>query len=402
MTELPPVPSSFPSSEQVARASDVVVLGGGPAGLAVARLLHLRGVTPRVLERDAGPHARSQGGSLDLGERGGQLALREMGLHERFEELARPLGQRLCLMGPDGEVRMTVDEEAGEYRPEIDRVQLRHLLLDALPPETVTWGARVDEVTPLPGGRHRVSLADGSRLDADLVLACDGIRSRARPLVTAARPAYSGITFVHGDLRDPGPGSFVARHTGEGILHALGDNRAILAQRSADRSVRVYFAIRAAEDPTRSQGERFEDADAVRDHLRGTFAGWHPDLLAVLDEIDGDFAYWPLYGMPAHQRWRPRSGLTLLGDAAHVMPPFSGEGVNMALLDAVELVRALFAPEHRGLDEAIAAYERSMLDRMVEVVHRSYAGADLLLNPEGTAPLLKHFAAAGASVPGER
>ncbi|WP_052685160.1 FAD-dependent oxidoreductase [Lentzea aerocolonigenes] len=90
--------------------ADIVILGGGPAGLAVARLLHLRGLSPRVLERDAGPHARSQGGSLDLGEHGGQLALREMGLGEKFEELARPLGQRLCLMDPDGTVRQVVDE----------------------------------------------------------------------------------------------------------------------------------------------------------------------------------------------------------------------------------------------------------------------------------------------------
>ncbi|WP_052685161.1 FAD-dependent oxidoreductase [Lentzea aerocolonigenes] len=246
-------------------------------------------------------------------------------------------------------------------------------------------------MSPLPDGRHRVSLTGGGHLDADLVIACDGVRSKARPLVTDVQPAYCGITFVHGDVT--GPESFVARHTGEGILHALGDNRAILAQRAADRSIRVYFAVRTPEDPSRSQGAWFEDSAAIRRRLRTTFDGWNPDLLAVLDEID-TFAYWPLYGMPAHQRWAPHSALTLLGDAAHVMPPFGGEGVNMALLDSVELVRALFAPEHGTLDEAIAAFERSMLDRMTGVIEQANAGGELLLSAEGAQPLLDHFTGA--------
>jgi 2-polyprenyl-6-methoxyphenol hydroxylase-like FAD-dependent oxidoreductase len=130
----------------------------------------------------------------------------------------------------------------------------------------------------------------------------------------------------------------------------------------------------------------------VRSRLREAFAGWSPSLLAVLAELDG-FASWPLYSVAAHQDWARCPGLTLLGDAAHVMPPFSGEGVNMALLDAVQLVEQLTDPRHRCVDEAVAAYEHVMLDRMADAVTSANADGDTLLTPHGPAPLLARLAA---------
>jgi 2-polyprenyl-6-methoxyphenol hydroxylase-like FAD-dependent oxidoreductase len=157
-------------------------------------------------------------------------------------------------------------------------------------------------------------------------------------------------------------------------------------------SIRLYFALRTSEDPSRSQGDATVEVDVVRDQLRDTFSGWDPKLLALLDEVDGGFSYWPLYTMPVTQRWTAHHNLTLVGDAAHVMPPFSGQGVNMALLDAVELIDALFAPEHRTIDDALTSYEQTMLERMRGAIAEANADADRLIASTGPAPLFADYA----------
>jgi NAD(P)-dependent dehydrogenase (short-subunit alcohol dehydrogenase family) len=213
--------------------------------------------------------------------------------------------------------------------------------------------------------------------DASVVVTSTAAEARGRP----GSPLYLASKAA---VRSLVRSLALARRTGAGSMHALGDNRAILSQRGADGSIRVYFALHIEEDPTRTRGDLL--TGLARPWVRDQFVGWAPELLDVVDQVDTEFAYWPLHGMPARQQWRPHSGVTLLGDAAHVMPPFSGEGVNMALLDTVELVDALFGPG--TVDEAISRYETAMLARMREAVAASAASREMVLNPRGTEPLL--------------
>jgi 2-polyprenyl-6-methoxyphenol hydroxylase-like FAD-dependent oxidoreductase len=124
-------------------AARIAVVGGGPGGLTCARILQRHGLAVTVYDRENGPDARDQGGTLDLHAEDGQVALREAGLLEDFFRLARPEGQEMRELDTAGKIlRHHVPEPDERFKPEIDRGQLRDLLLGSLQPGTVRWDGR--------------------------------------------------------------------------------------------------------------------------------------------------------------------------------------------------------------------------------------------------------------------
>ncbi len=124
---------------------------------------------------------------------------------------------------------------------------------------------------------------------------------------------------------------------GNGKMFAVGDNRILIAQRNGHGRIRGYAGLRLAEDAAREWTKA--SPDRVRANLLHDFAGWAPALTYLIES--GDFvAVRPLYALPIGHGWKSQSGITLLGDAAHLMSPFSGEGVNLALADAADLADA--------------------------------------------------------------
>lgn len=335
-------------------------MGAGIGGLTLARILHVHGVPVTVYDRDVSPHARPRGGCLDLHEESGQRALRQAGLHGGFRALVRPRGEDTTVCDKHATVLLR-DTDGGGTRPAIDRGDLRALLLRSLPPGTVQWGAEVTAVRLLGDGVHAVEFADGGFVTTALLVGADGAWSRVRPAVSDARPAYSGLSLVEVHLTDPdgrlpGTSDLVRR----GTLFALSDERGVLAHRAGDGGIHGCVAARTSPDWARAVAGA--EPHAVRGQLAGLLDGWHPDLRAFVEHCDDAMVARAVHALPVGHRWARTPGVTLIGDAAHLMPPFAGEGTDLAMRDAAELALALCEqPDQPEL--ALAAYERAMFPR---------------------------------------
>lgn len=112
-----------------------------------------------------------------------------------------------------------------------------------------------------------------------------------------------------------------------------------------------------------SSGIDFKQPTQVLAWFKDTFAGWDPVWQTLLDNDKVSLVPRPQYSMPVDQHWEAKPNITLLGDAAHVMPPYAGEGVNMAMLDALELSECLTSNAFDTLRAAIAHYETNMRSR---------------------------------------
>ncbi|NUW35730.1 FAD-dependent monooxygenase [Nonomuraea sp. SMC257] len=359
----------------------ISVIGAGPGGLACARILQRHGLAVTVYDRDADRNARDQGGTLDLHADDGQLALREAGLLEGFFALARPEGQEMRQLTPAGEMVLHhVPEEGERFKPEIDRGRLRDLLLDSLEPGTVRWGRALDRVGGPAGGPRLLHFTDGTTVETDLVIGADGAFSRVRPAVSPAVPAYTGVSFLEAwfddvDARHPE----IADLVGQGGAAAGDGDRGLFAQRNGGDHIRVYIIRRVPIDWISRSGLTIDDTEGIRAELLKEYAGWSPRLRRLISDNDGPYVDRPILALPVPHTWEHNPTVTLLGDAAHLMPPL-GVGVNLALLDASELALALAGSA--TLDEAVRAYEATMLPRSTGTAKLLEGGAEQLLSPE--------------------
>ena len=353
------------SSEDLRTGGLVSIVGAGPGGAMLARLLQMRGLTVQVFERDASPTARPQGGSLDLRPDSGQSAIDEAGLGQIFARASRSEAKAFRMLDSQGRELPGMGEETHEDPgPEIDRCDLRQLLLDSLSPGTVAWGHSVEEVCPEGDGRWRIEIKNQPPVIADLVVGADGIGSRVRHRLTPVEPRYTGITMLAANIRrDLWRGSEIDRTLGEGSVMFAGGEKTIFVQRCNHDLILLYYSLAVGESWPKSAGFALDDKKAVMAAIGEAYGDWSPDVMGMLTQVQDNLQPWPTSVMPPDYCWETQPGLTMLGDASHVMPPFTGKGVNLALLDALELANALSDAPAGDVTAAVRVFEARMQAR---------------------------------------
>jgi 2-polyprenyl-6-methoxyphenol hydroxylase-like FAD-dependent oxidoreductase len=370
--------------------SPVTIIGAGLGGLTLARVLHVHGIRATVYEAEASANARAQGGMLDIHEHNGQLALKAAGLFDKFLEIIHHGGQQGRALDKDGNVLLDNPDDGTGGRPEVPRGELRRILLESLPPDTVRWGHKLRVASPLGGSRHELRFDDGSTATTELLVGADGAWSKVRPLLCEAKPAYAGITYVETYLYDSD-----ARHkasadaVGGGMMFAMAPGKGIMAHREPNGVLHTYVGLKKPEDWI--AGIDFSDPAAVVACVAEEFDGWAPELTALITDGETDPVPRPIYALPLEHRWNRVPGVTLLGDAAHLTAP-SGEGANLAMYDGAELAKAI-ATNAEDVEAALLAYETDLFPRSASEAPEADRMQEVLFGDNSPQSLLDFFAA---------
>jgi 2-polyprenyl-6-methoxyphenol hydroxylase-like FAD-dependent oxidoreductase len=349
----------------------VTVIGAGLGGLALARVLHVHGIPVTVYEADDSATARKQGGMLDIHPWNGQPALAAAGLIEEFRGLVLEGRESYRVLDRAGTVLLDLPDDGTGSRPEVQRGELRQVLLDSLPDGIVRWGHKVTGVQALGKRRHEVRFADGSTVITSLLIGADGAWSRVRPVLSDAAPAYVGVTSVETFLLDGATRHRAAAEAvGTGSLFALAPGKGFVVQREGDGTLHAYAQLVKPLDWLADTD--LADAAAVTAQVVSEFDGWAPQLTALLTDSDTAPVLRRLYTLPIGHRWDRTPAVTLLGDAAHLVPP-NGEGANLAMLDGAELGQAI-AAHPDDVENALADYEQAMFPRAAEAAGEDVYG----------------------------
>ncbi|WP_316775769.1 FAD-dependent oxidoreductase [Streptomyces sasae] len=375
----------------------VTIIGAGLGGLTLARVLHVHGIPATVYEAEPSPTARSQGGMLDIHDHDGQAALRAAGLIEEFRGLVLEGREALRVMSPDGTVLFDEPDTGAGGRPEVQRGELRRILLDSLPAGTVRWGHKASGVRALGDGRHEVTFGDGATVVTSLLVGADGAWSRVRPLLSDATPEYVGLSFVEtylfdGDTRHPAS----AKTVGGGALFALAPGKGIGAHRESGGNLHTYVALARSQDWFADVD--FADPAVATARIAAEFADWAPELTALITDGETVPVLRPIHTLPDGHRWDRVPGVTLLGDAAHLMRP-SGEGANLAMYDGAELGKAL-AAHPDDTESALTEYERSLFPRSTEAAVEASRIHEMCYGDNAPHGLVDFFTGAGAATAG--
>lgn len=376
----------------------VAIIGGGPGGLTLARLLQLQNVNVKVYERDLNKNARVQGSPLDMHDNSGLAAIRKANLFEEFRTNFMPGADKTLLLDEQATVfysdhETNVGEDFGNeyFRPEIDRGVLRKILIKSLQPETIVWDSHFISMEPQNEG-WLLHFKNGLSVYADLVIGSDGANSKIRPYITDIKPFYSGITMLEGNIYESekaAPNLHSLLNGGK--IMAFGNEKNILMGQKGGGALGFYVSFKTDENWSFNSGLDYADKEQILEWFKNAYPEWSTVWHELLENVSVPFIPRPINCIPLDQTWETLPNVTIIGDAAHVMPPFAGEGANMAMLDALELSENLTSNQYTTLQEAIANYESNMRERAAEAAKESLENGEKMHSKDALKTMLEFF-----------
>jgi len=341
----------------VLKDKNVAIIGAGPTGLTLAKLLQQDGIKVNIYERDKDPEARIWGGTLDLNLDSGQEALKKVGLLQDYFAKAKPMGRTIT----DEQSNVLLSVPPRYESPEISRNDLRQLLLNSLKSDTVIWDRKF---TTMSTHNDKWLLRFDNQPDAvaDVVIGADGGMSQAGRYITDAKAQYTGTFIIQGEVCQPKincPELYDLCN--DTILMTASNGVNFVANPDNNGSLTFNVTFRQPEAWLPENGLDFKDKGSIAAFLSEKFAHWH-ECYRDLFTSTSYFVGLPSRKLSLDNQWKKDRPLpiTLIGDAAHVMPPFAGRGVNTGLMDALILSDNLTNGKFRTIEAAIDNYEQKM------------------------------------------